>query len=223
MNSQNQNQENNKKISVSTIIGIAFCVILIPILISNLILIIKGYANPNEIPGYGKTKPLIVLTESMHPTIKAGDLIFIKEVPFDEVEEGDIITFFADAKQRTTTVTHRVDDIIYNDAGEKIYFITKGDNNNVIDADRVTKSMFIGVYKSRLPLIGDIAIFLQTPAGLIVAIIIPLGLLVGYDMVRRKLYEKKNDDDTNELLKELELLRAEKAKAQQKNDEESSN
>ena len=219
MNNKQNEQQKERKFNIPTILGIVFCVILIPILISNLILIIKGYANPGEIPGYGKTKPLIVLTDSMEPTIKSGDLILIKVIDFDDVEEGDIISFFESVKERTTTVTHRVKTIIYDDNGNKVEFITKGDANNIEDGDRVTKDMFIGVYKSRIPFLGDIAIFLKSTPGLIVAILVPLGLLVGYDVIRRKLYDKKNEEDTNELLKELELLRAEKAKSQEKDDE----
>lgn len=219
-----QNQEQNKKISVSTIIGIAFCVILIPVLISNLILIIKGYTNPDEIPGYGDIKPLIVLTDSMDPTIKAGDLIFIKETAFDDVKEGDVISFFESAKKKTTTVTHRVKEIVYSESGTKMGFITQGDANNVRDDGMVTQDMLIGVYKSRVPFLGDVAIFLKSTPGLIVAIIVPIGLLVGYDLIRRRLYDKKTEQDTNELLKELELLRAEKEKAQQEDqNNESSN
>ena len=210
----NNHDKKSQKITIPTIIGIAICLILIPILISNLILIIKGYANPGEIPGYGNTKPLIVLTDSMEPTIKSGDLIIIKTIEFDDVEEGDIITFFESAKSRTTTVTHRVINIIYDENGNKLEFITQGDANNIEDSDHVTKDQFIGIYKNRIPLLGDIAIFLKSPLGLIVAIFVPLGLLVGYDVIRRRLYDKKNEEDTNELLKELELLRAEKAKAQ---------
>ena len=90
----NQEQQNSKKLTVPTILGIIFCLILVPILISNLVLIIKGYANPGEIPGYGKTKPLIVLTDSMEPTIHSGDLILIREIDFEDVEIGDVISYF---------------------------------------------------------------------------------------------------------------------------------
>ena len=210
----NQEQQNSKKLSIPTILGIIFCLILVPILISNLVLIIKGYANPGEIPGYGKTKPLIVLTDSMEPTIKSGDLILIREVDFDDVEEGDIISYFESETQRTTTVTHRVIEIIYDDNGNKLEFVTQGDANNIEDSDHVTRGKLIGVYKTRIPVLGSVAIFLKSTPGLIVAILVPLGLLVGYDVIRRKLYDKKNEEDTNELLKELELLREEKAKAQ---------
>ena len=63
-----------------TIAGIVLCVILIPILIMNVTLIIKSYTNDQEVPGIGKTVPFIVLTESMDPVIKAGDMIICSKV-----------------------------------------------------------------------------------------------------------------------------------------------
>ena len=53
---------------------------------------------------------------------------------------------------------------------------------------------------------------MSTTPGLIICVFCPLVLLVGYDMIRRKLYEKNNQQDTDALLAELEALRAEKAK-----------
>ena len=49
MNNKQNEQQKERKFNIPTILGIIFCVILIPILISNLILIIKGYTNPGEI------------------------------------------------------------------------------------------------------------------------------------------------------------------------------
>jgi signal peptidase len=52
--------------------------------------------------------------------------------------------------------------------------------------------------------------FMQTTAGLIVCVIIPLILLVGFDLIRRRKHEQQNQQDTAALLKELEELRAQK-------------
>lgn len=54
--------------------------------------------------------------------------------------------------------------------------------------------------------------FMQTTTGLIVCVILPIILLVGYDIIRRRIYEKKNQTDTDALLAELEELKAEKAR-----------
>ena len=60
---------------ILNVVAIVLCVILLPILVFNCILIIKGMLNPDEVPSIGNSIPLIVVTESMYPTIKAGDLI----------------------------------------------------------------------------------------------------------------------------------------------------
>ena len=54
--------------------------------------------------------------------------------------------------------------------------------------------------------------FMQTTTGLIVCVVLPIVLLVAYDVIRRSIYEKNKKADTDALLAELEALRAEKAK-----------
>jgi hypothetical protein len=44
-------------------------------------------------------------------------------------------------------------------------------------------------------------------------VVIPLVLLIGYDLIRRRLYEKNQKSDKEALLEELEVLRAEKEAA----------
>ena len=56
---------------VANIICIVVCVLLLPILFFNCVLIVKGIANPNDVPRIGKSAPLIVLTDSMNPDRKS--------------------------------------------------------------------------------------------------------------------------------------------------------
>ena len=90
-------------------------------------------------------------------------------------------------------------------------FRTRGDNNNTEDKLLVSGDDLVGVYQSRIAGAGHIAMFMQSTAGLIVCVVLPIILLVAYDMIRRRMYEKKNQDSTDALLAELEALRAEKA------------
>ena len=53
---------------------------------------------------------------------------------------------------------------------------------------------------------------MQTIPGLIISIFVPLCAFVGYDLIRRRQFEKKKDEDRDALLAELEALRAEKNK-----------
>ena len=68
---------------------------------------------------------------------------------------------------------------------------------------------------------GYISLFMSTIPGFIVCVLVPLLLLVGYDVVRRKISDKANDDDKEALMAELEALRAEKqAKEEQTNSDD---
>lgn len=205
-------QENSPKFHKAlTIIGIVMCVILVPILIVNCTLLVKSFINKDEVPDFGGTLPLIVLTDSMYPDIKSGDLIICKTVDAKDVAIGDVISFYDPAGKGTSVVTHMVIDIINEDG--KISFKTKGINNNTEDRLPVPEANLIAVYTGiRIPGAGNFAIFMQSTTGLIVCVILPIILFVGYDVIRRKLYEKSKGDDMAALVAELEALKAEKEK-----------
>lgn len=194
---------------ILTVVGTVLCIILIPLLISNITLIVRSYTNPDKVPSIGGFTPMIVLTDSMYPEIHSGDLIFCRTVEPEEVREGDVISFFDPAGNGTSVVTHRVLEITEQDG--QLAWKTKGDANNVEDMDLVPAENLVGVYRSRIPGAGSVAMFMQTTAGLIVCVVCPLILLVGYDLIRRRAYEKKQKTDTDALLAELEALKAEKA------------
>ncbi len=203
---------------ILTVVGIVMCVILIPILVINCTLLIKGYTNTDEVPTIGGVAPMIVLTDSMSPLFDGGDLIFIRTAEAEDIQVGDIISFFDPAGNGTSVVTHRVQEIVNQDG--EIKFITKGDANNAEDRLAVRAQNLIGTYTGfHIPGAGHIAMFMQTTAGLIVCVILPILLLVGYDIIRRQIYDKKHAQDKDALLAELEELRklkAEKEAAQQK-------
>ena len=204
-----QTKSGDPKQKILTIIGTILCLILIPILIINLTLIVKSYVNEDEVPSLGGVFPLIVLTDSMYPQIKSGDLIICNTAEAPEIAVGDVISFFDPMGSGTSVVTHRVLEVVTEDG--EISFRTKGDNNNAEDQVLVPQENLIGIYRSRVPAMGNVAMFMQTTPGLIVCVVCPVLLMVGYDMLRRKKYDKAKQQDTDALLAELEALRALKA------------
>lgn len=191
-----------------TIVGVVLCIILIPILVINLTLIVRSFTNTKDVPQIGGYCPLIVLTGSMEPKISSGDLIICKQIDGKDVKKGDIIAFFDPDGNGTSVLTHRVVEVIEEDG--KLSFRTKGDANNTEDQKPVAADKLVGIYQRKISGAGNVAMFMQTTTGLIVCVGIPLIILVGYDLVRRKLYEKKNQQDTEALLAELNELKAEK-------------
>ena len=202
-----QNSNTSDKLHKTlTIIGTVMCVILVPILIVNCTLLIKSFIHKDQVPDFGGTLPLIVLTDSMYPDIKSGDLIICKTVDAADIEVGDVISFYDPAGNGTTVVTHMVIDVI-NENG-KISFKTKGTNNNTEDRLPVSADKLIAEYTGiRIPGAGQAAIFMQSTTGLIVCVVLPILLFVGYDVIRRRMYEKNQNQDVAALMAELERLK----------------
>ena len=194
---------------VLTVVGTVLCIILIPILVINCILIVKSFTS-EEVPNVAGTLPLIVLTDSMYPVIESGDLIICHTAEPEEIAVGDVIAFFDPAGNGSSIVTHRVIEVTEQNGAPA--WRTKGDNNNTEDRLAVPADKLVAVYEgSRLAGFGNVALFMQTTPGLILCVVCPILLLVGYDMIRRRLYEKNNKQDTDALMAELEELRRLKA------------
>ena len=203
-------KKTNMKDKLLTTLGTILCVVLVPILVINLTLIAKSFMNKEEVPSIGGYLPLIVLTDSMYPVIESGDLIICHTIEGDDVKANDIIAFFDPAGNGSSIVTHRVLEVISQDGD--LLFRTQGDANNTEDRLLVPQENLVGIYQSRIPNAGHVAMFMQSTNGLLLCVVLPIVLLVGWDVVRRNRYEKRKQSDTDALLKELEALRAEKAK-----------
>ena len=182
----------------------------------NCVLIVKGLVNEKEVPGlFGRT-PLIVLTDSMYPEIKSGDIIICKDISPEDVKVGDVISFFDPAdKNGVAVVTHRVIEIITDDG--ELYFRTKGDNNNTDDKIAVPAENLVGLWtETRFAGLGHVALFMQSTWGLIVCIFLPLALFVGYEIFRRRKQDTKQQSDMDALMAELAALKAQQAEQQNK-------
>ncbi len=182
-------------------IGLAICVFLSLIIVVNVTMIVKSYISPDKVPDFMGYKPFIVLSGSMEPAILTGDIVLTKITRAEDVAQNDIITFRVD---RDTAVTHRVTDVVVEEG--QISFLTKGDANVGSDAAVVTPEMLEGKYLGRVGGLGHLAIFLQTPMGLLLFVVTPLCLFIIYDMVMRRRGRKSSREA--ELERELAALKA---------------
>lgn len=194
---------------VISIIGIILCAVFGFLLICNLTIIIKGSIDPSKPPSVLGTTPMVVLSGSMSGTaddhIEVGDLIFVGKAEPKELEVGDVIAFTEE--NSITVVTHRIIEIKSAEDGTP-FFITKGDANNVEDDAPVTVDRLIGIYQFRIAGVGNFALFLQTPTGMLLFIGVPLLAFIIYDILRRQHYANKEKKNTQALKEELERLRA---------------
>jgi len=182
--------------------GIAVCGLLVLVLVVNVTIIVKSYIYPDRVPDFLGYKPFIVLSGSMEPAIQAGDLIITKVIEAEKVAEGDIIAFQA---EKNTIVTHRVTDVRTE---EGLSFLTKGDANTGADAKAVGVGELEGIYLCRLAGVGNFAMFLQTPLGMLLFVITPLCLFILYDVVSRNRRSRAERSRAAELEAELAALRA---------------
>lgn len=184
--------------------GVAVCGLLVLILVVNVTFIVKSYIYPDRVPDFLGYKPFIVLSGSMEPAIQAGDLIITKVIEPEKIAVGDIIAFEA---EKNTIVTHRVTDVRTE---EGLSFLTKGDANTGADARAVGVDDLEGIYLWRLAGVGNFAMFLQTPLGMLLFVITPLCLFILYDIVSRNRRSRAERSRTAELEAELAALRAAK-------------
>jgi signal peptidase I len=172
--------------TVSKSISIILLIIIILVIAFLLYFTFQSKKHPEKVPTIFGISPLTVLTNSMHPFIKAGDLVFIKKVSPSDVKVNDVITF---KETETKFITHRV--IAIKQAQGTVGFVTKGDNNNVKDSNLVTSNHLIGSLAFKIPKAGYIAKFVSGPIGFILLILIPATGYICLEVYERLSKPKK--------------------------------
>ncbi|PAB59971.1 signal peptidase I [Anaeromicrobium sediminis] len=157
---------------------------------------IQGKRNPTYIPSIVGYKLLSVLTGSMRPVLEPGDMIVIKEINPEDIKEKDVITY---RMNKDTLVTHRVVEIINEDGN--LLFRTKGDANNTEDFELIKSEQIIGTLSFNIPKGGYISNFAKSPKGFVLFILVPIILLIAYELKSILLElgkdEKDNKDNPN--------------------------
>ena len=93
-------------------------------------------------------QPIAILSNSMNPTFKRGDVVIYKKE--ENIVPGDIIVF----QYQNQIIVHRV--VSINE-----YYVTKGDANNSVDYIKVQKEDIKGVYQFSLKYLGYPSIWLN--------------------------------------------------------------
>ncbi len=76
---------------------------------------------------------------SMYPTFKNGDLLYIdKDIPYSSLREGDIVCFNDPEYSQEISTCHRV--VLQTFKG----FIAKGDNNFLCDGNYIIQQNYVG-------------------------------------------------------------------------------
>ena len=109
--------------------------------------------------------PVVVLTDSMEPTLGRGNLVLVERVPngdaFIRVGEGEVLHY---KNHLGVEYIHRVVDFTYDINGERQY-ITRGDASYLTDPYPVIQSDVLGIARAALPFIGYPYIFFRSITG----------------------------------------------------------
>ncbi len=264
---------------LTSVIGIILCIVFSVSLIVNIVIIVKGFSDPNNPPSVFGVVPMVVQSGSMsiwndaddhsagyvvhkvfpdeiadmdrdsvtslkkgdviwsyeekykvrnevvavidsgddgvwvntvRPAddhIEVGDMIFSKKIDAKDLKVGDVISYLEDS----VVVTHRIIRIDTAEDGT-IEFVTKGDANLSKDEKPVPQSKVIGIYTLRIAKIGDLAMFMQKPLGMLLFVGVPLLAFIVYDIIRRQSAVSKagsKDAEKEELERKAAEMQAE--------------
>ena len=205
MRAGGSNRRQGRRFTASGVLGVVLCIVFIPLIVVNLVLIVSSYLKPDELPGVLGVKPAVVLSGSMDPAIQVGDLIFVNDCDPAALKEGDVVCYLSSGK----AITHRIVSIAEGDDGQP-RLVTKGDANTAEDRLAVSFDQVQGQWSgARVPGLGNAILFMQTPAGMILFIVCPLALFFAWDVWRRRRMDKAEAARAAQLEAELAALRRE--------------
>lgn len=170
-------------------IGAALVDIIIVILILFSVVIsissITAKAN-NGVPDVFGYTPFSVQTDSMSPTLKKGDYIFVEECDAESLQVGDIVTYFTLIDGQRVINTHRIVEV-FNENG-MIQYRTQGDNKETNpEADKLLLAPgdVIGKFNgTKIPVMGTVIDYLSTQLGFFLVILLPVLLFTIYQIYK---------------------------------------
>lgn len=145
-------------------------------------------SNDYGVPTIGNKVVLTVKTDSMSPTMNPGDMIIGTVLTGEEkgnLQENDIITFFADINGKKELNTHRIKSVLEVN-GERVYQ-TQGDNAPGLDPGYVYQHDIVSIWHegdTKIAGLGAVIGFLQSQLGFLLLIILPLAVFFIYELVR---------------------------------------
>lgn len=154
------------------------------------VILVDSFLHPDEIPSFFGWKPFIVVSESMEDTIMTNDLVIVKETPCDELKNQDIIAY----KKDNVVILHRIVNI--KEENNERVFVTKGDNNEYEDLKGVRESQVEGLYIRRIANLGSTLLFMQTPLGMVICVLLPVIIYLILEITDELRYRASKKKET---------------------------
>lgn len=135
-------------------------------------------------------KFLIILSDSMRPSLNAGDIVVLK-TRLNQLHKNDIISF-RDPDGSEFFITHRVKAVLNQEGKTSIQ--TKGDANQAADKKEVRPQDIYGKVFLAFPFIGYVLEFTKTFTGFLMIIVLPSVMIIANELAKVKLYFYKIND-----------------------------
>ena len=205
-----------KKVMKTVSSVLVWIVVLIAVAMMVFTIVSVNTFNRNDRALFGY-KAFIVLSDSMSATdFDSGDLVVVKEVADPStLQEGDIISYQSlNSANYGETVTHKIRQRTINANGEP-GFITYGTTTGTDDEIVVTYPFVQGKYQFAIPKLGSFFVFLKTPLGYVLCILIPFLLLIFYQALNCvKIFRQYKVEQMKELQAEKDAIEAERRKSE---------
>ena len=167
-----------KKIGTVIVSILLWVIILVAALYAFTTMATRDTRKVSSIFGY---TPLVVKSDSMAPTFKTGDLIFIKKCDTTKLKEGDIIRFHTIIENDYALNTHRIDSIAEVEGARS--YTTVGDNNKgIVDSHIISDGDIVGKYTGRIKGVGKVLNFISSSIGFLLVIVLPMLIFFIYQV-----------------------------------------
>ncbi|TNF08527.1 MAG: signal peptidase I [Bacillota bacterium] len=184
----------NKKLDVLGILkNIGFFVgfILLGILI--LFILINAFIPKLSMTVFN-VKPVIVEHISMEPTLNRFDLIFVTDKDFEEIKEGDMVSYYVKNNPDLDVATHYFYELDY-DGADNPFLRVRREGSPAPITQIIFEEDYIGTYVFKIPKAGYVINFLASPFG-IAAVVVNIGIIVTVVLVIKS--SKKNHKETDQ-------------------------
>ncbi len=124
---------------------------------------------------------LTVLSDSMRPTLRAGDVVVDRKIHPLEARIGDVVTFKS-PESGGRLITHRV--VRMKTSGRTVEFETRGDANTGSETWSLPASGTIGRVEYRVPKLGYLTNVAGSRFGRFAFLVVPVLLLGALELKR---------------------------------------
>ncbi|MBQ8132706.1 MAG: signal peptidase I [Bacilli bacterium] len=164
--------------------------IAVVVLVIAFVLIVCLQRFSNNCISFFNYRMFTVISGSMEPKYKVGDVLVAKEVAPEKVKVGDTISYLGKVGQfNDKVITHEVVEITKDENG-KLLFHTKG-LANLVEDPIVGQDQLYGVVVYRSFIMSSIYKIVGTTVGMFIFIIIPIFYILGSEIITAMLEKEE--------------------------------